>query len=205
MIHIYKASPDADARVLLLLHGTGGTEHDLLKLAPLIDPEAAVLSLRGNVQENGENRFFRRLADGSIDVADWKSRSKALYAFLDESAVQYGFDRRKIVAVGYSNGANIAIGLLFHYQDAFMGAILHHPLLPARDVHPPSLKGLPIFIGAGTNDPICKPEETEQLSALLTDAGAAVDVHWESYGHHFSPSEVKAAARWYKRAFANRK
>lgn len=198
MKHIFKEGKDIDGQTLLLLHGTGGSENDLLPLADEYDVDANVLSVRGNVSENGMARFFKRLEQGVFDIEDLKFRTHELNEFLDSAAEQYGFNRRKIVAVGYSNGANIAGSLLFHYNDALAGAILHHPMVPLRDVSLPNLSGIPVFIGAGTNDPICPSEESTELNSLLTDAGAEVKLHWESYGHQLTAPEVQAASEWFK-------
>lgn len=201
MKHIFQQGINAEAPVLLLLHGTGGTERDLLPLAGVISPQSSVLSVRGNVLENGMPRFFKRLAEGVFDEEDLIFRTKELNGFLDEAAETYGFNRRNIVAVGYSNGANIAGSLLFHYSDALRGAILHHPMVPRRGLPLPELSGIPIFIGAGRNDPICSTRETEELEGLLGGAGANVTVHWESAGHQLTGSEVDAASVWYQRTF----
>lgn len=198
MKHIFKEGKDLYGQTLLLLHGTGGSENDLLPLADEYDADANVLSVRGNVSENGMARFFKRLEEGVFDIEDLKFRTHELNEFLDSAAEQYGFNRRKIVAVGYSNGANIAGSLLFHYNDALAGAILHHPMVPLRDVSLPNLSGIPVFIGAGTNDPICPSEESTELNNLLTDAGAEVKLHWESYGHQLTAPEVQAASEWFK-------
>ncbi|WP_040225751.1 alpha/beta hydrolase [Bhargavaea cecembensis] len=197
MEHIFNQGQDSEKPTLLLLHGTGGTERDLLPLAGMIDPEASVLSVRGNVLENGMPRFFRRLAEGVFDEEDLIFRTDELNRFLDEAAGKYGFDRNRILAVGYSNGANIAASLLFHHRDSLMGAILHHPMVPRRGVRIPDLAGKPIFIGAGTNDPICPPSESEELRMLLEQAGAEVELHWEDRGHQLTTGEVEAAASWY--------
>lgn len=201
MKHIFKKGSDEAAPVLLLLHGTGGTERDLLPLAELVSPDSSVLSVRGNVLENGMPRFFRRLAEGVFDVEDLKFRTQELYDFLDSAAADYGFDRSHMVAIGYSNGANIAGSLLFHYKDALKGAVLHHPMVPLRGVELPDLTGLPCFIGAGENDPLCTPQETKDLEQLLSAAGASVAVHWERFGHQLTSSEVAAAASWFKESF----
>jgi phospholipase/carboxylesterase len=198
MKHIYKQGTNTKLPVLVLLHGTGGTESDLLPLAEAISPESSVLSIRGNVLENGMPRYFRRLAEGVFDIEDLQFRTKELNDFLNQAAAEYGFDRGNVVAIGYSNGANIAGSLLFHYEDALQGAILHHPMVPIRGVKLPDLSGVPIFISAGENDPICVPQETEELSALLKEAGANVTVHWERFGHRLTASEVDAAAIWYQ-------
>ncbi|MGO4545182.1 alpha/beta hydrolase [Paenibacillus sp. 2TAB23] len=201
MKHIFKQGTDPAAPVLLLLHGTGGTERDLLPLADRLSPASSVLSVRGNVLENGMPRYFRRLAEGVFDLEDLVFRTKELNDFLDSAAEQYGFDRSNLVAIGYSNGANIAGSLLFHYQGALRGAILHHPMVPIRDVALPDLKGVPCFIGAGSNDPLCTPQETEELNQMLQGAGASVTLHWEQFGHQLTSSEVAAAAAWYTSTF----
>ncbi|SFJ98753.1 phospholipase/carboxylesterase [Halobacillus dabanensis] len=196
MKHIFqKGNTD---RVLLLLHGTGGTEQDLLPVGKMIDPDASVLSVRGNVSENGMPRFFRRLREGVFDEEDLIARTKELNEFLDEASVEYGFDRDNVVAVGYSNGANIAGSLLFHYEKSLAGAVLHHPMVPRRGIEVANQTGLPVFIGAGENDPICPAQETKDLNDYLTHAGANVTVHWERMGHQLTENEVKTAATWYK-------
>lgn len=201
MRHIFQKGTDNAAPTLLLLHGTGGTEHDLLPLAEIISPSSNVLSVRGNVLEHGMPRFFRRLAEGVFDEEDLVFRTKELHGFLAEAAEKYDFDRSNVVAIGYSNGANIAGSLLFHYENALKGAILHHPMVPRRGIPLPLLTGTPIFISAGTNDPICAPQETTDLEKLLSEAGASVQVHWENFGHQLTRSEVEAAKRWFEANF----
>lgn len=196
MHHIFKqGTKDV---TLLLLHGTGGNEQDLLPLAEKIDSEANVLSVRGNVSENGMPRFFRRLAEGVFDEEDLIFRTKELLDFIDQAAKDYQFDRNHVIAVGYSNGANIAASLLFHHKDAIAGASLHHPMVPRRGIDLPNLQDVSVFIAAGTNDPICPAAESEDLHVFLKDAGADVVLHWESMGHQLNLGEVEAAAAWYK-------
>jgi phospholipase/carboxylesterase len=201
MKHLFKKGIDESKPVLLLLHGTGGNEEDLLALADMISPDSAVLSVRGNVSENGMPRFFRRIAEGVFDEEDLIYRTKELNEFIDESAKEYQFDRNNVVAVGYSNGANIAGSLIFHYENALKGAVLHHPMVPRRGIELPDLTKLPVFIGAGKNDPICPAAETEELENLLTNAGATVHVKWENMGHQLSRAEVEEAAEWFSRNF----
>ncbi|WP_226678347.1 alpha/beta hydrolase [Mesobacillus jeotgali] len=201
MKHIFNKGKVPTKPTLLLLHGTGGNELDLLPLAGMIDDEASVLSVRGNVLENGMPRFFRRLAEGVFDEQDLIFRTKELNEFLDEAAEKYGFDRDNVIAVGYSNGANIAASLLFHYQNSLKGAILHHPMVPRRGIDLPELTGTPVFIAAGTNDPICSPQESEELKSLLEKAGADVELHWGNRGHQLTHEEVEAAAKWYHERF----
>ncbi|MGP7816269.1 alpha/beta hydrolase [Niallia sp. 01092] len=201
MKHIFKKGRNPHKPVLLLLHGTGGNEQDLLPLADMVDQEASVLSVRGNILENGMPRFFRRLAEGLFDEEDLVFRTKELHAFLDESAEKYGFDRNNIVAIGYSNGANIAASILFHYANGLKGAILHHPMVPLKGIELPNLFDLPVFISAGNNDPICPLKESEELQDLLEKAGAAVEMHWENFGHQLTRTEVEAAAKWFQQYF----
>lgn len=146
-------------------------------------------------------RFFRRLAEGVFDEQDLIFRTDELYAFLDEASTEHGFDRQNVVAVGYSNGANIAGSLLFHYRDALRGAIFYHPMVPRRGVELPDLTQIPVFIGAGKNDQICPPSETEELVRLLKAAGAPVTLYWESYGHQLTEREVQTSALWFQQHF----
>lgn len=198
MKHIFQKGNDQSKPTLLLLHGTGGTEQDLLQLAEIIDADSNVLSIRGNVLENGMPRFFRRLAEGVFDEEDLVFRTNELNEFLDEAAEKYDFDRNNIFAIGYSNGANIAASLMFHYQNALKGAILHHPMVPRRGIDLPDLSDKKVFIAAGTNDPICSSQESEDLKVLLEGAGSSVELHWENRGHQLTMDEVEAAAKWYR-------
>ncbi|GGD66296.1 alpha/beta hydrolase [Paenibacillus nasutitermitis] len=204
MKHLFEQGTLKDAPALILFHGTGGNERDLIPLARRISPESAVLSLRGNVLENGMPRFFRRLAEGVFDIEDLKFRTQEVKAFLEQAAEQYDLDRNNWIAVGYSNGANIIGSLLFHYADLFKGAILHHPMVPLRDITLPPLAGTKVFIGAGSNDPICPPSETEELQELLSGAGASVTLHWERAGHQLTATEADAAAVWFKQNAAQK-
>ncbi|MBC5636804.1 alpha/beta hydrolase [Ornithinibacillus sp. BX22] len=197
MKHIFQKGTNSDKPTLLLLHGTGGTEQDLLPLAEMIDKEANILSVRGNVLENGMPRFFKRLAEGVFDEEDLIFRTKELNEFLGEAAEKYGFARNNIIAIGYSNGANIAASLMFHFQDALRGASLHHPMVPRRGMTLPDLASKKVFISAGTNDPICPAQESEDLKSLLENAGADVTLHWEDKGHQLTVSEVRASTDWY--------
>ena len=202
MIDYFSKGKDELAPTLFMLHGTGGTEMDLLPIAERISPGSSVLSVRGNVLENGMPRFFKRLSEGVFDEEDLKYRTEELRDFLDEAARKYGFDRHNVLAIGYSNGANIAGSLLFHYENVLAGAILLHPMVPIRDIQLPEMPNLPVFIGAGRNDPICPPEETEELAELLADKNADVTLHWENYGHQLTYAEIDAAANWFRKRFS---
>lgn len=202
MKHIFEKGQNPNAPTLLLLHGTGGTEHDLINVGKMISTEASLLGVKGNVSEFGMARFFRRLSEGVFDEEDLIFRTKELNEFLDESAAQYQFDRNNIVAVGYSNGANIAASLLFHYQNALAGAVLFHPMVPRRGIELPDLNGTSVFIGAGENDPLVPLQETKELAELLKDANADVEVLFEQNGHQLSGNEVYAARDWFNKKFS---
>lgn len=196
MNYIFNQGKDAKP-VFLLLHGTGGDENSLLALAEIIDPEASVLSVRGNILEHGMPRFFRRLAEGVFDMEDLAFRTKELYEFIDEKAAEYRFDRQNIIAIGYSNGANIAANLLFEYENVLKGAILHHPMVPNHEAAVAKQEGTHVFIAAGVNDPICPQQEATDLERYLVDAGANVTLEWESNGHQLTMNEVQKAKAWY--------
>lgn len=197
MKHIFNKGTDMSKPTLLLLHGTGGTEEDLLPLAAQLDSTASVLSVRGNIEENGMPRFFKRLAEGVFDEEDLIFRTKELNEFLDEAADKYQFNRQNIIAVGYSNGANIAGSLLFHYENSLKGAILHHPMVPRRNINLPKLQNRVIFIAAGKNDPMCPPKEAIDLEEMLKEAEASVELFWTNGGHQLMMEEVVAAKKWY--------
>lgn len=197
MEHVFHRGQDASAPTLLLLHGTGGTEHDLVGIGRAISPGSSLLGVRGQVSERGMARFFRRLAEGVFDEEDLVFRTRELTQRVDELAVQYGVDRSRVVAVGYSNGANIAASMLFHSAEALHGAILFHPMVPLRGMALPNLEEVNVFIGAGRQDPLCPPEETTELESLLRQALADVTVHWEPSGHQLTSGEIEQAKVWF--------
>lgn len=181
---------------LLLLHGTGGTEDDLLPLGETLLPGAARLSPRGAVLEHGMPRFFRRLAEGVFDQADLRLRTDELAAFLRESAARYGFDPARVVAVGFSNGANIAASLLLRGGFPLAGAVLLRPVLPFEPDTLPDLTGTRVLVAAGTSDPMAPRPRVERLAAVLAEAGAAVDVAWQPGGHGLAQRDVDGARAW---------
>lgn len=186
----------AGSTTLLLLHGTGGDEEDLLPLGRALLPGAGMLSPRGKVLERGAPRFFRRVAEGVFDLEDLALRTDELAAFIDAAARTYELDRDGIVAVGFSNGANIATSLLLRRPGLLRGAVLLSPMLPFTPDTTPDLAGTSVFIGAGRRDTIAPADQVERLAELLRAAGAAVTVHWERGGHEVTQSEVHAAKQW---------
>lgn len=194
--HRFVPAPGSGAtpRTLLLLHGTGGDENDLLPLGPMIDPAAALLSPRGNVLENGMPRFFRRIREGVFDEQDVARRAQELATFVAEARTAY--DLGPVTAVGFSNGANIAATMLLLIPAALDCAVLLSPMVPLEPAAPIDLSGVPVFIGAGRADPIAPPDQVERLAALLERAGAPVEMHWHPGGHTLHPMEIRAAREW---------
>jgi predicted esterase/catechol 2,3-dioxygenase-like lactoylglutathione lyase family enzyme len=199
-VHRYiPAASDAElaaGTTLLLLHGTGGDENDLIQLGRAILPGAGLLSPRGKVLENGMPRFFRRLAEGVFDQEDLAQRTDELAQFVDGASATYGIERDGVIAVGFSNGANIASSLLLKRGAVLRGAVLLSPMLPFEPEALPDLRGVAVFIGAGKADPIAPQASVERLATLLRSAGADVTVHWTSAGHTVTKDELDAAHRW---------
>jgi len=195
-VHRFVPGRTDRAPVLLMLHGTGGDEEDLLPLGEALAPGAALLSPRGKVLENGLPRFFRRLSEGTFDVPDLIARTHELAEFVRTAAVKYGFDPADVFGVGYSNGANIAAGLLLLHPGVLRGAVLFRPMVPLVPESPPQLGGTPVFIGAGQQDQIVSRAQTAQLARLLESAGAKVTVHVEPASHPLTDADVAAARSW---------
>jgi phospholipase/carboxylesterase len=188
--------PGSSKRTLLLLHGTGGNEHDLIPLGREIDPAAAILSPRGKVLENGMPRFFRRLAEGIFDEEDLKRRTHELADFVGAAAQHYEFAADEIVAVGYSNGANIAAGLLLLRPETLRAAILFRAMVPLVPEKLPDLSSARVWIGAGNQDPIIPTSETQRLVDLLRTAGADVTIRFVNAGHGLTNNEIEFARDW---------
>jgi len=180
----------------LVLHGTGGDESDLLPLGAAVVPGAALLSPRGKVRENGAPRFFKRVALGVFDQADLAARTEELVTFVRQAAQVYGFDPTRVVAVGYSNGANIASSAFLRHPGIFARAVLFRPMVPFVPDPPPALNGMPVYISAGRVDPIVRRENTEELLRILNTSGASVTIRWEEAGHALTSGEVQGAADW---------
>jgi predicted esterase len=183
--------------VLLLLHGTGGDENDLLPLGEALLPGAPRLSPRGKVLENGMPRFFRRLAEGVFDLEDLRVRTHELADFVAAAGTAYDLGGRKPVAVGFSNGANIAASLLLLRPGTLGGALLIRPMVPLVPDALPDLGGVPVQINAGQVDPVVPPPQSEALATLLTDAGASVKLRWIAGGHALTREDLDAGKEWF--------
>jgi phospholipase/carboxylesterase len=210
-VHVYEPAAHADAPTLLLLHGTGGNERDLLPLGPALAPGAGILSPRGQVLERGMPRFFRRLAEGVFDVDDLRRRTVDLARFVTAAAEHYGFDPHHVIAAGFSNGANIAGSLLLLEPDVLAGAILIRAMVPLVPEAPvPRRSGsarsrTPVLISNGRRDPLVSAAETERLAALLRDAGADVTVAWQQAGHELTQADILQARQWLASVLADAK
>src|ERR687896_2696267 len=182
--------PGESGATLLLLHGTGGDENDLVPLGRELAPGAAILSPRGKVSEYGAARFFRRLAEGVFDHEDLVYRTHELAQFVEAAAREYGFDPSRLVAVGYSNGANIAASLMLLHPRLLRAAVLFRAMVPFEPEEPVDLSGMPIFLAAGRMDRMIPPENTERLAEILQQAGAELDLRWRNTGHPLTYEEV---------------
>ena len=194
--HFIPADETPPRRVLLLLHGTGGNENDMIPLGRDLDPSAALLSLRGNVLENGMPRFFRRLAEGIFDEEDVVRRANELADFIPAVAVKHEFDPERLTVVGYSNGANIAAAVLLLRPAVIKSAILLRAMVPLTPATGPDLTGTRALICSGTRDPIIPVENAERLAAMLRDAGTDLTLRFEEAGHQLVFDEITAAKNW---------
>ena len=195
-VHRYVPGEEESGPTLLLLHGTGGNEEDLVGLGEALAPGAALLSPRGKVSEYGAPRFFRRLAEGVFDHEDLLFRTHELAEFVEAASEEYGFDRSKVVAVGYSNGANVAASTIFLHPGLLRAAVLFRATVPFEPEVTPDLSGIPVFIAAGRMDRMIPPDNTQRLADILLEAGADVDLRWRNTGHPLTYEDVAEAKAW---------
>jgi phospholipase/carboxylesterase len=198
-VHRYLPPTDrAQRATMLLLHGTGGDENDLISFGQAVAPGAALLSPRGGTTENGAPRFFRRIAEGRFDPAEVRTRAADLAAFIRAAATEYRLDPDAIFALGYSNGANIASTVMFIEPSLLKGAILFRPMVVLDVEERLSLSGRAVLIGAGRLDPIVPSDQPERLAAMFRERGATVTVSWQVSGHNLTPADIREAARWFQ-------
>jgi phospholipase/carboxylesterase len=179
---------------LLLLHGTGGDENDLIPLGARLAPGAALLSPRGKVLENGMPRFFRRLAEGVFDIADLKARTLELADFI--AAERKAYSLPAPVAVGFSNGANIAAALMLMRPGTLAGGLLMRAMLPFEPQALPALPATPVLLLSGAADPIVPAASRDRLAAVLAEAGATVTHEVVAAGHNLTQQDLTLGARW---------
>jgi predicted esterase len=181
---------------LVLLHGTGGNEEDLILLGKKIEPKASILSPRGKVLENGMPRFFRRLSEGVFDLEDLRIRSHELADFIQKCSVHYKFDLERTIAIGFSNGANIAVSIFFLRPELFQGAILFRAMVPFIPNSLPNLSNKRILLSAGLEDPIVSKTETENLYALFQKTNANTTLKWQPSSHNLIQEDILVAKPW---------
>jgi phospholipase/carboxylesterase len=196
---LHEFVPGNSSRTLLLLHGTGGNERDLIPLGHELDPDASLLSPRGKILENGMPRFFRRLAEGVFDLEDVKMRTDELADFVAAAVRHYDLSAEHIVGVGFSNGANIAASMLLLRPEIMHAAILFRAMLPLVPDKLPDLSFVRVWIGAGDQDQIIPPLNTRQLVDLLRSAKANVTIDFFNAGHGLTNDDVRAARGWLKK------
>lgn len=193
---VHEFRPGATDLTVLALHGTGGTERDLVPLAQSLFPAANVLSPRGRVSERGAPRFFKRFAEGVFDLDDLRLQTDALAEFVNASSRRYDFDPANVWALGYSNGANIAASLLLQRSPTLVGAVLLRAMTPFVPDAVPDLGGKRVFLGAGRLDPIVPVEDVEGLAHLLRAGGAHVELRFQEAAHELSRADIAAAKEW---------
>lgn len=193
-IHRFEPATAPGHAPLLLLHGTGGNENDLVPLGPMIAPGSALLSPRGKILENGMPRFFRRLAEGVFDEEDVRFRANELADFIAEAQNTYGLGAP--VAVGFSNGANIAAAMLMLRPEALSGAVLLRAMVPLSEMPPTDLSGKRVLMISGAMDPIVPADNAARLAQSLRAAGAEIDHQVIAAGHGLTEQDVRLAAQW---------
>lgn len=193
--HAFHPGQEVETRTALVLHGTGGDEHSLVPFAETLLPGAAILSPRGRVLERGMPRFFRRFGEGVFDYDSIREEADALAEFVAEAATYYGFDPAKVVAIGYSNGANAAWSTVLRHPATADELVLFRPMVTLTEEHP-DLTGKRIWVGAGRHDPMVPRINVDQLVDQMRSLGAAVTFHWHEGGHELTRPEVEAASMW---------
>ena len=202
-VHRFVPATAHDSNVtLLLLHGTGGNEDDLLPLGGELAPGAALLSPRGRVLEHGMPRFFRRFSEGVFDIDDLKFQTNELNDFVSAAAKRYGFEKSLVVGVGYSNGANIAASLMLLHPHLLSGAVLFRAMVPFMPDVPPNLSRAKLLLASGKRDQIIPRENAGMLQELLASCGAEVEMHWHDGGHELGQDDIAAARTWLSSHFA---
>lgn len=201
-IHIFIPGGSPESPTLLLLHGTGGNEAALLEVGKELLPGANLLGVRGKVLEHGMPRFFRRLSEGVFDLEDLHIRTGELHDFINAARIEYNLTKSPIIAVGYSNGANIAASVLMSYPGTLQGAVLFRPMLPfelseIQKVAPP----IPVLIISGEHDHLVRPQNVQSLEQSLRSLGMQVDVHWLPTGHQLGYTDIVYAREWLGNSF----
>lgn len=181
--------------VLVVLHGTGADEKNLLPVAEVLSPEATVLSIRGNVSENGMNRYFKRHAEGNYDVEDLNTRGKELYNFIEEKAKEYDFSLEDVVLLGFSNGSNIGINMMLLEDSKINKGLLYAPMYPVDLEAGADLSDAKVLLSMGENDPIVSQEDSHNVIEIFESRGADVDQVWVN-SHEINGDNLMAGKEW---------
>lgn len=195
--HHFEPGTNTAAPPVLLLHGTGGDETSLLAIGRQFSPGSALLSPRGDVLENGAPRFFRRIAEGVFDLAEVEQRTHALADFILAAAARYDLATTRLVALGFSNGANIAASLLLLRPEVLAHAVLLRPMVVLQPDETPALDGRQVLISAGQFDPLMPADHPEKLAALLRRGGAEVKVCVHAASHQLVPADHEVARSFF--------
>lgn len=196
-VHRWEPATAPNLPTILLLHGTGGDENDLLPFGRMLLPGAAMLGVRGNVSEGGAPRFFRRLAEGVFDMEDLHRRTRELGDFLESAAEAYDFSASSLFALGYSNGANVAASLLLARPAALAGGALFRAMVPFEPDTIPPLGGKHVLISAGRFDGMIPPAGSERLASMLQEGGADVELVWQPTSHGLTQGDVTVGQRFF--------
>lgn len=196
---LHEFLPARDSAVdysLLLLHGTGGSQYDLIPVGERLIPTAAIISPLGKVSEHGMARFFRRLSPGVFDLEDLRVRTAELAEFVRNACIEYNLNPQRVVGAGYSNGANMAASLLLQEPETLRAAVLFRPMVPFVPARLPNLDGVNVLICGGSHDEVVAPEEAIRLFELLEEAHASVKLSWAEAGHGLTSQEIATAREW---------
>ena len=197
-VHQFVSATTDEKRTLLLLHGTGGDENDLIPLGQTLLPGAGILSIRGRISEGGMPRFFRRFAEGVFDLDNLREEASALSAFVEKAAQEYGIELARIVGVGFSNGANMAHSLMGLYPGLLSEAVLIRAMTTMPEHIYAGLEGKRVFLSSGKSDPILPVSDAENLARQLREGGADVTHLWLDAGHNLTRQEIGEIAAWLK-------
>ena len=181
--------------VFILLHGTGADERNLLPVAEVLDAEATVFSIRGNVSENGMNRYFKRHAEGQYDVEDLMKRGQELKQFIEEKAEEYGFALENAIYIGFSNGSNIAINMMLLDDSKVNKGMLFAPMYPIDTEEVKDLPDTKVYLSMGENDPIVPRAESDRVINIFKDLGADVTEFWVN-SHELNGESLLAGKQW---------
>ena len=201
--YIFVPSDNNSDLTLILLHGTGGDEYNLLDIGKKLDPHAHLISPRGNVLEGQYNRFFERLSEGVFNEADIKKRSIDLSSFIESAKEKHDLKTTNIIAVGFSNGANIAASILLLYPQVLDGAILLRAMLPIKPPEKPNLSNKPILLLSGINDRMMAESKVKELAELFQAGGANLTHEWQNAGHNLTYQDIEISAKWLSDNFKN--